>query len=450
MFKILLSIIAFSSCSISLPNLFEKLDRYLQVHTDLGYFSGSVLVAQKDRIILSKGYGMSNYEHNITNSPSIKFKLSSLAKPFTSLAIMQLQEKGFLQVTDTLAYYIPDFPNGDKIMIHHLLSHTSGIKNYTALADFHSFKRQPHSIIELIEHFKNLPLDFQPGTAYKFSNSNYVLLNYIISQVACMPFDEYIMQYILKRAGMSESGIEKQQTIVAQRASGYTIFNRELLNSDFIDSSVIIGLGSFYSTIEDMYLFNKALYSEKLANVQTLAALFTPYTYIGNPKDNIQYGYGWATIKYAGRTVKKHIGGIDGFSTAMYRFVEDEIFIIVLSNFQQVLAEPLSFDLAAIIFDQPYELPKKYSAITLDPKIYTQYVGHYAYKDLIYSISNKDNKLYFKQPDRPPYEILPLAIDEFFVLGLPISITFKKDTQGQIESLVTKAFGKERTLKKKI
>src|ERR1700722_14025001 len=351
--RILVLAIIFCSAKINAhaETLHQKLDEYIQAHTDLGYFSGSVLVAIKDEIILCKGYGLSNYEHQIPNTPQTKFKLSSIAKPFTSLAIMQLQEKGLLKVTNLLSQYIPDYPRGNEITIHNLLSHTSGIKNYTALPDFHIFKRQSHSITELIHRFKSIALDFQPGTAYKFSNSNYVLLNYIIELVTAMPFTDYIVQHVFKPVGMLNTGIEEHQTIVPEHASGYNAYQRELHNADFIDSSVIVGLGSFYSTVEDMYLFNKALYSVQLASTQTLAALFTPYTYIGNPKDNIQYGYGWATIEYAARTVKKHIGNIDGFSTAMYRFVDDEIFIIVLSNYQQVLAEPLSFELAAIIFE---------------------------------------------------------------------------------------------------
>lgn len=426
----------------------QKLDAYIQAHTDLGYFSGTVLVAKDNEIILSKGYGMCNYEHNVPNTPQTKFKLSSLTKPFVALTIMQLQEKGLLNAHDPLSNYIPDYPRGTEITLHHLLSHTSGIKNYTQFTDFHIFKKQPTSLSALISRFKNIPLYFEPGAAYKFSNSNYVLLAYIIELVTHRICGEYVIENICKPIGMHNTRIENTQEVVAHRASGYTIDNQQLQNADYIDASAAIGLGFLYSTVEDMYIFDRALYTNQLASFDSLSTMLTPCTYIGDKADNVQYGYGLATIEIDGHRVKKHLGDIDGFTSAMYRFPDDNIFIIVLSNFQHLLKEPFSFDLAHIIFETPYEIPQKQIATHLDSSIFTGYSGHYSYKSLIYEIMHHKNQLFLKQPDKPLYELLPKSNTEFFAYGVPIEVTFIVDSKGKAQEIITKAFGKSRRLKK--
>jgi CubicO group peptidase (beta-lactamase class C family) len=449
--KILFIVLLASSINLIHPQaqtIVQKLDEYIQAHTDLGYFSGSVLVAQNDTIILSKGYGMCNYEHNVPNTAHTRFKLSSLTKPFVSLSIMQLQEKGLLKVTDLLSKYIPDYPRGREITLHHLLSHTSGIQNYTLIADFNVFKKQPHTLLELIEHFKYRPLYFEPSSSYKYSNSNYALLAYIIEKVSGMKCADYVMENICKPVGMHNTGIEKSEDILTGRATGYTLGNHTLENAEYLDSSVAIGLGFLYTTVEDMYLFDRALYTDQLASFTSLNAMFKPYTYIGDKKDNVQYGYGWATIEVDGRHVKKHLGDTDGFTTAMYRFPEENIFIIVLSNFQQLLKEPFSFDLAHIIFATPYEMPQEQNAITVDTQLFDRYCGTYSYKTTTYTVSQKNNRLYLKQPDKPPYELVPKSNTAFSTYGVPIEVEFSIDSAGNAIEIITKAFGKSRRLRK--
>lgn len=430
-------------CSVS-----EQLDAYLQSCTSLGYFSGSVLVAKDGVIVLNKGYGLANHEHSTANTSTTKFRLSSLSKPFVSLAIMQLQEKGLLNVHARLSKYIPDYPRGDEITIYHLLTHTSGIKNYTALADFNTFKKLPTTILQLIERFKYLGLASKPGTLYKFSNANYALLCFIIERVSGQPHYEYIIEHIFKPAGMINSGYDAQATIVPGRASGYMLGAYGLINADYLDITAAVGLGSFYSTVQDLYVFNQALNTALLARPDSLAAMFTPYAQIGDKEDDITYGYGWATIHLAGHEVKKHIGGIDGFSTSMYRFADDNAFTVMLSNFQHALTEPMSFDLAAILYGKPYEMPAAHTAIAMDPQLYDAFVGNYIYKGLAYTVTRIGNDLFFKQPDRESFKLIPESETKFFIPGIPILLHFVKDASGNVIHMITKAFGKERVLNK--
>lgn len=426
----------------------SKLDTYLQACADLGYFSGSVLVAKEGKIVLNKGYGLSNHEWNIPNTSQTKFRLSSLSKPFISLAIIQLQEKGLLSIHDLLSDYIPDYPRGNEITIHHLLTHTSGIRNYTALPTFDTLKKLPHSLEAVIEQFKYLGLASTPGAVYKFSNSNYALLSFIIERVTEQSHYEYITEHIFKSAGMVHTGYDASAAIVPGRAAGYTLDSHGLVNADYTDITAVVGLGSFYSTVEDMYVFNQALNTELLASHNSLAAMFTPYAQIGPVEDDIRYGYGWATITLAGRTVKKHIGGIDGFSTAMYRFVDDGSFIVVLSNFEHALTEPMSFDLAAIMYDQPYEFPVAHVPVSIDMRLYSAYVGNYDFRGMVYTIVQRDNRLYYKTPDGDVYTLIPESETQFFIRGMPITLRFVKSEQGSVTQLVTKAFNKERWLHK--
>lgn len=427
----------------------QQLDAYLQACTDLGYFSGSVLIAKGGKLLVNKGYGLSNHEHSVPNSPATQFRLSSLSKPFVSLAIMKLQEKGLLTVNDRLSDYISDYPRGNEITIHHLLTHTSGIKNYTALSEFQTFKKLPATIPQIIERFKYLGLAANPGSVYKFCNSNYALLCFIIERVTGQSHYEYIKEHILKPAGMINTGYDTHCAIVPGRAAGYMLENNELVNADYTDITAAVGLGSFYSTVEDMYLFNKALDTPLLASRNSLEQMFTPYAQIGDKEDNIMYGYGWATITLAGHEVKKHIAGIDGFSTAMYRFADENMFIVVLSNFQHALTEPLSFDLAAILCNQPYELPTLHKPFPIDTRLYNDYVGKYEYKGLIYRIEQKGDSLFFKQPDKASYQLFAESETQFFINGIPIVVRFVKDADGVVTHLITKAFGKERVLQKK-
>ncbi len=444
MFFLLLAYHLFTFSAV--PAIASKLDAYLHACTDLGYFSGSVLVAKEGKIILDKGYGLSNHAWNIPNTPQTKFRLSSLSKPFISLAIMQLQERGLLRVHDLVSDYIPDYPRGNEITIHYLLTHTSGIKNYTALAAFDTFKKLPHSIDEVIEQFKYLGLASNPGAVYKFSNSNYALLSFIIEQVTGQPHYEYIVEHIFKPAGMINSGYDCQETIVGERAVGYTLRGDHLVHAQYHDTSAVVGLGGFYSTVEDMYAFNRALDTDFLVSRKYLDRIFKPYVHIGSVQDGIMYGYGWATITLAGRTVKKHIGGIDGFSTAMYRFVDDGSFIAVLSNFQHSLTEPMSFDLASIMYGEPYLVPIAHQPVVIDTSIYKAYVGEYRYKGLSYTVYQKGKDLYLKNPDKVIHKLIPYSKRDFFVPRLPIAVSFGMGEHGIAVNMVTQAFAKKRLL----
>jgi len=179
----LLSVMLFAFPSAALDQTLQnKVDEYISACVKLGIFSGSVLIAKDGNILVSKGYGMANHEHGVPNTSQTKFRLGSMTKQFTAAAIMQLQERGKLKVEDSLDTYIPDYPNGDQITLHHLLTHASGIPDLTDFPEHQQTIMIPSPVEKTILRFKNKPLEFTPGEQFKYSNSGYLLLGTIIEK----------------------------------------------------------------------------------------------------------------------------------------------------------------------------------------------------------------------------------------------------------------------------
>lgn len=328
----------------------QEADAYLTKLMELQQFNGAVLIARGDQLLLKKGYGFANYEWGIKNTPQTKFRIGSLTKQFTAAAILQLQEQGLLSVDDALSEYIPDYPEGDRITLHHLLTHTSGIFDITSIPGFLESTVNPSPVEETIEWFKHKPMDFEPGSDYKYSNSGYVLLGHIIEKVSGQRFGDYLKTHIFEPLNMHNSGQDLHQTLLEDRASGYSMDeDNRLMNARYIDMSVPIGGGSLYSTVEDLYLWDRALYEGPILNQNSLEAMFTPYL--------ANYAYGWGVVELFGRKRISHTGGINGFASNIARYVEDDLVIIVLSNFEFAPMVQISRDLAAIAFSEPFDLP---------------------------------------------------------------------------------------------
>ena len=226
--------------------------------TKKNMFCGSVLVAKDGKILLSKGYGFANYSDNIPNTSTTKFKLASVSKQFTAMAIMILEEKGKLSTNDKLTKYIPDYPNGDKITIHNLLTHTSGIPDFTSMPLFDSIMTMPFTLDREIALFKNKPLDFEPGSKHQYSNSGYLLLSYIIEKVSGKSYGDFVKENIFVPLGMKNSGLYTNKEVLKKVANGYTDNAGKIENAQYVDMSIPSGAGALYSTVEDMFLWDQS------------------------------------------------------------------------------------------------------------------------------------------------------------------------------------------------
>lgn len=408
----------------------DKVDEYLNAYIQMNQFSGSVLIAKEGKVLLNKGYGYANHEFNIKNKPTTRFRIASLTKGFTALAIMQLREQDKLHLSDALSKFISDYPRGNEITIKHLLTNTSGIPNHTEFEDFAKERRVFHyTVSQTIETFKNKPLEFTPGDGFSYSNSNYILLGFIIEQVSGTGYAEYIEQNIFKLLNMEDSGFEEPQKVISNFAQGYLVRNNEVQRARFRDMSNAHASGALYSTIEDLYKWDRSLYTEELIGKKSLEAIFTPY------KDN--YAFGWGVVDVFNHRMIGHFGEIDGFTSNISRFPDEDVCIILLSNFQDIPFNRINRDLLALVFGEKYTVPEVVKTINLRPDILKAMVGDYELEPgFNFSILFSEGVLYCQPTGQTKLELIPISESEFLLKGVDAKISFEKNTNDEIEGLI--------------
>jgi CubicO group peptidase (beta-lactamase class C family) len=306
----------------------SEIDTHLNTLVHLGSFSGSVLIARNGEVLLSKGYGFADREQKSPNTPKTKFRLGSITKPFTAMAIIILEAQGKLDVQDHICSYLSECPEAwEAITIHHLLTHTSGIPNFTDFPDYRRTSATPSPPEETINRFKDKPLDFRPGESWSYSNSGYILLGQIIERVSSQSYEAFLQEHIFTPLQMTDTGYDHNQDDLAV---GYKdIFSK----ADFIDMSIPYAAGGLYSTVEDLYRWDQAFYTKQLLQQDYIDQIFAAHVAIPN-SDGMAYGYGWIIGLEDSRQIITHGGGINGFVTNIARYPQDKTVIIILSNQQ--------------------------------------------------------------------------------------------------------------------
>lgn len=308
----------------------EQLHDYFTQLTETEYFTGSVLVAEKGKVLLEKGFGMADYEKNKPNNKNTIFYMASLGKAFTSMSIMILEERGLLSVDDTIADYIPEFPNGESITLHQLLTHTSGLFDFPYNPLLWPNMDKYHTPDEMLEYFMYEPLNFDPGTQWEYCNSGFVTLGVIIERVSGLTYREFIEQNILTPLQMHHTGYDPDEVdFPNKRAVGYDDITVDPpVLGMYIHPSIVYAAGGHYSTVKDLYKWDQALYTEKLVSAETLDRIFTPG--LGG------YGYGWYIDELGiNSQMHKHVwhwGDYPAFHSFFSRLVDDEITVIILCN----------------------------------------------------------------------------------------------------------------------
>jgi len=240
--------------------LFEKEDAYIRSEAATHFFRGAVLVGIDGKIVFEKAYGLGDEEWNAENTVHTKFRIASLSEQFTAACILLLQERGRLNVHDPISRYLSGLPPAwQPITIHQLLTHTSGIPNYTSSPEIAKIDRTGATPQQMIELVADKPLDFTPGANWSYSNSGYILLGMIVEKISGQSYADFLKTNILEPLGMRDSGYDRAKDILKERASGYEIIDGHIANADFIDMSVPFSAGGIYSTVEDMYRWNEAL-----------------------------------------------------------------------------------------------------------------------------------------------------------------------------------------------
>jgi CubicO group peptidase (beta-lactamase class C family) len=419
-----------------------KLDEYLSAATKQG-FTGSALVAKDGKVIFSKGYGMANAEWDIPNTPQTKFRLGSITKQFTAASILLLQERGKLSVQDPICKFFDNCPEAWKeITIHHLLTHTSGVPNYTSFPDWQKTMMIPVTMESLVGRFKDKPLDFKPGEKMSYSNSGYVALGHIIEKVAGASYESFLQKNIFGPLKMSGSGYDRAEPILKNRAAGYSFKDGKRINSEYLDMTVPHAAGALYSTVEDLFAWNEALFSDKLLSAKSREAMA--------PSDKNGYAYGLVVTQHHKRKMVLHGGNINGFDTFLARFPEEKVTIAVLRNCDYGVLSPnrISEDLAAIVFGEKYELPRERVGIKIDPNILDAYVGQYELRpNVIFTMTREGDSLMTQITGQPKFELFPESETKFFLKVVDAQVTFVKDDKGVVTHLILHQNG-DRTAKK--
>ena len=382
----------------------------------------SILVAKDGKTIYAKGFGMADLENNIKVEPKHVFEIGSITKQFTAVSILMLEEQGKLSVDHEITKYIPDYPTqGKTITIHHLLNHTSGIKSYTNMPSFMTFTRTDMTPTELIDVFKNEPMEFDPGTQYNYNNSGYIILGHIIEVISKKSYAEFIKTNIFDKLGMANSYYGSMTQLIPNRARGYSETDSGYRNANYLSMTIPYAAGSIMSTTEDLLKWQNAINANTLISKNSLAKA-TNGSKLNNG-ENIPYGYGWIKGNIRGSKTYEHSGGIFGYSSNGIFLPEKNIYIIGLTNCDCGNVGAITTNVAAIVLGTPF--PKKEDAITLSKEQLNQYVGAYEFEGgVIRYITLKDNHLYSQREGSTLLEIYPMTATNFIFDGGNTSYDF--------------------------
>jgi CubicO group peptidase (beta-lactamase class C family) len=326
----------------------QQLDDYFTEDTPL--FSGGVLIARQGEILLSKGYNYADWELRVPNSPHTKFRITSITKPFTATLIMMLHERGLIDLDEKVCSYLPDCPDSwGEITVHQLLTHTSGIPEYTRLPDARAEARQPHNVSGLLDLFKEEPLESSPGETFQYSNSNYIVLGAVVERISGETFEGFLKGVVLDPLEMENTGLDNNIQILRERAAGYQIQGRALVNAPYLDMTNAYSTAGMYSTVEDLYKWDQALYSDLLLSQESIEMMYSPE--LGRDARD-KYGYGWRIGDLKGGRKIWHAGLINGFHTYLGRYIDDRTTIIILSNIETEDIDSIVEDLEDLIFTE--------------------------------------------------------------------------------------------------
>lgn len=307
----------------------EKMDQYLDRYSSLYHFSGMFRVTLKDQIIYERNVGYADREHKVPFSKESVFTLYSMSKPFCVIAIMTLMEKGLINIEDHPGKYLPEVRQIDpRITIKHLMHHISGLRDYNQVKQTQGkFIDDPcPDLREAVAEMATQPLNFEPGTDTRYSNINFTILALIVENVSGMPYADYMKQAVFTPLGMKNTQVDRRGAIVENRVRGYDINGEELICVERVNPSFFMGAGDVLSTIDDVYCLNLAIKHKKLLKPETWDLILTP------SKINV-FGLGCQVWGWHGKTRIQHNGGSSGYRTLHVQLPEDDLDIILLSNY---------------------------------------------------------------------------------------------------------------------
>lgn len=406
--------------------------------------SYSVAVVKDGRLVLARGYGYADLENSVPAVAETVYRLGSITKQFTAMAVLQLAEQGKLQLDDELTKYLPDYPLGErKVTIAQLLNHTSGIKSYTSRPGFFRTARMDHTHEQMLALFKDEPFDFEPGARWLYNNSGYYLLGMVIEKASGQGYGEYLTEHIFQPLGMHATRYGHTRPLIPHRAQGYKRVLGQIVNDDPISMTAPGAAGALVASVLDLVKWHQALEAGDLISSASYEAMYRPTTLADGKVQ--QYGFGWGLGELSGHKRLSHGGGINGFSTMIARYPDDRLAVIVLSNTAGAPAGGIEAQIARVMLgikEEPVvDLP-------IDKELLESLVGTYELPELKLQVTADDGKLYVAS-DRQPRDRLQYQGEQRFVPASRTEVSFKfQIVDGKVTGLEIDAAGDKLSAKR--
>lgn len=392
----------------------------------------TILVAKDGKPLLRKAYGMATVDKKQAMTADHALRLGSITKQFTATAILMLAEEGKLAVSDDITKHLPDYPTrGKKITIEHLLTHTSGIVSYTSKPDFQTTEQKDFTVAQMIDRFKNDPLEFEPGSRYAYNNSGYFLLGAIIEKASGMPYAKFVEQRIFVPLGMDHTAYEGYERNAGPRAEGHQRGEKGgFAPSRPLSMTQPYAAGSLVSTVDDLNRWDQAISSGKLLKAASWRQAFTPYKLASGASTD--YGYGWQAVNLHGSPLIAHGGGINGFSTYAMRLPQEHVYVAVLGNTESgsVDTAQVATRAAAIAIGKPFV---DYQPVATDPAALDAFTGVYTQdENTVRTVRRDGDKLVMQRAGRGALPLLAYAPNGFYVDKTLIHVEFARDEKGAV------------------
>lgn len=414
--------------------MLSEIDQIIHQEIDLQGPGVALAVVKNGELIHSQGYGLANLEWDCPIQPNTVFQLASITKQFTATAIMLLEQQGKLRLDDSITTYLPDYPTHDRtITITHLLNHTSGIPSYTGLESFVSeLARKAMSSEDLPAYFKDLPLEFEPGTRFLYNNSGYHLLGLIIEKVAGMNYEDFIQQSIFQPLDMHHSYYMHNKTVIPHRASGYDQTPQGYQQTEYLNMLIPYAAGSLGSTIEDLVRWDAGLHAGHLLDKAAQERMYTPVRLADGSTE--PYGFGFGIHDYKGHRLIHHGGGIFGFHTFISRFVDDKTMIAILANNPGINVEKITRRIADHIFEIPTVTR---TPMTLSTTMLDKTVGTYLIEARFpVEIVRNENGLLLSSTGLFEYNLLPISHTTYYASqDEEVEVHFSDEQDGTYNTL---------------
>jgi CubicO group peptidase (beta-lactamase class C family) len=327
----------------------EAANNYVRAEMQRQHIPGlALLVSRGGKIVQAQGFGLANVELQVPVKPETVFQSGSIGKQFTVTAVMMLVEEGKVALDDPLTKYFSDAPaTWKEVTVRELLSHTGGFGDYPEKFDF----RKDWTEAELLKLVENIPLAYPPGTKWEYSNLGFLTLGILIHRVTGEFYGDFLQQRIFQPLGMQTTRIISEADIVPNRAAGYRLVKGELKNQEWVAPMVnTTADGSLYFSILDLAKWDAALYTEKLLKRSSLDQMWTPAKLNDGQPNKDGYGFGWFIGKRAGHRVISHDGAWQGFKTAIERYVDDQLTVVVLTNLAEAKPDVIAEHVADLYF----------------------------------------------------------------------------------------------------